>query len=257
MQAFGKMGVDWMYLTTEGLVLRETAYQDTSKLLTVLTRNNGRLTFKARGVNRRSSRIKAPCQLLAFSEFTVNENKGYYTIYEAEAKELFPPLRGDLERLSLSSYIAQLLETVSQEDWANPALLELGLSALYALSYRNRPQRLVKAAFELRLMCLAGYTPMLDGCALCGEDQPDRFNVTMGALQCAACSSADDGLRMPIDAGCLAAMRYIVQAPLKKVFSFSLGEASLKLLGDVTETYLLTQLERGFSTLDFYKSIIL
>jgi DNA repair protein RecO (recombination protein O) len=246
-----------MYLTTEGLVLRETAYQDTSKLLTVLTKDHGKLTFKARGVNSRSSKLKAPCQLLAFSEFTVHENKGYYTIYEAEARELFPALRADLELLSLGSYVAQLLETVSQEDWANPALLQLGLGALYALCYRQRPQKLVKAAFELRLMALAGYEPQLDACLFCGSESPDRFNVTMGAVQCAACGTAEDGLRMPIDAGALAAMRYIVRAEAKKVFSFTLGDASLQLLGNATETYLLTQLERGFSTLDFYKSIIL
>ena len=53
----------------------------------------------------------------------------------------------------------------------------------------------------------------------------------------------------------LAAMRHIVYSPLKRLFSFRLGEDTLKELSDASETYLLTQLERGFFTLDFYKSL--
>ena len=244
-----------MYLTTEGLILRETAIQETSKLLTVLTRENGLLTMKARGVNRRSSHLKAPCQLLVYGEYTLHENRGYYTVYEAEALELFSPLRSDLELLSLGSYFAQLLELVSHADSVNPELLTLGLSALYALCYRNRPQKLVKAAFELRLLCLAGYMPQLDSCSVCGNEYPDLFNTDMGFLQCSACGSRAAETFFPVDAGALKAMRYIVYAEPRKVFSFSLGEASLNLLAPAAEAYLLKQMQRNFTALDFYKSI--
>ena len=64
-----------MYTKTLGLVLRETEYKDADKLLTVLTKDRGKLTFRARGVRSRSSRLKSGCQLLAYSEFTVFENK--------------------------------------------------------------------------------------------------------------------------------------------------------------------------------------
>ena len=72
-----------MYLKTEGLVLRETEYLDAYKLLTVLTKDHGLLTFRARGVRSKSSRLKSGCQLLAYSEFTVFESHGKYRIYEA------------------------------------------------------------------------------------------------------------------------------------------------------------------------------
>lgn len=245
-----------MYLTTDGLVLRETACQETSKLLTVLTGERGLLTFKARGVNRRSSHLKAPCQLLAYGEFTVHENRGYYTVYEAEARELFPALRADLELLSLGSYFAQLLELVSQSDSVNSELLALGLHALYALSYQKRSQKLVKAAFELRLLCLAGYTPCLDGCIMCGNPQPDRFCPKQGMLCCSACESTFAEKTFPVTAGALAAMRHIICSSTHKLFSFSLGENSLDLLAAATEAYLLAQMQRGFSALDFYKTLI-
>ena len=60
-----------MYLKTQGLVLRVTEYRDSDAILSVLTREQGLMTFKARGVRSRRSQIKSACQLLAFSEFTV------------------------------------------------------------------------------------------------------------------------------------------------------------------------------------------
>ena len=62
-----------MYKTFEGLVLRETEYRDADKLLTVLTRDAGKLTLKARGVRSNRSRLKGACQILTYSEFTVQE----------------------------------------------------------------------------------------------------------------------------------------------------------------------------------------
>ena len=245
-----------MYFKTEGLVLRETEYKDADKLLTVLSRDRGRLTLRARGVRSRSSRLKSGCQLLAFSEFTVFEGRGSMTVDEAVPLELFLPLREDIELLSLASYFVQVAEVLSQEDAPNPELLSMCLNGFYALSKLNRPQRLVKAAFELRAACLAGYTPMLDGCAVCGNPSPDRFLVSGGVLQCAGCRQPEEtGVRLPIHPGTLDAMRYLTSCEIKRLFSFRLGEDTLKELSDAAETYLLTQLERGFFTLDFYKSL--
>ncbi len=177
-----------MYKTFEGLVLRETEYRDTDKLLTVLTRDAGKITLKARGVRSNRSKLKGACQILTYSEFTVNDAfHGQYSIMEATAKQMFPGLRSDLELLSLASYFAQVAECVCQEDFSTPELLSLTLNCLYALGTLHLPQQQVKAAFELRVACLSGYEPELAGCAVCGAPNPDRFNVSQGVLQCAGC----------------------------------------------------------------------
>ena len=107
-------------------------------------------------------------------------------------------------------------------------------------------------------MCLSGYEPDLRGCAVCGAPEPDRFNISQGVLQCAACrAEGKDDIRLPISAGTRAALRYLDSAPPSRVFSFRLAEPSLSELGQITESYLCTRLERGFSTLDFYKSLFL
>ena len=247
-----------MYLTIQGIVLRVTDYNDRDALLTVLCRKHGKLTVKARGLRRRNSPLIAPCQLLAFGEFTLFEYRGAYTINEATSLELFPELRWDLTKLSLGTYFAQVAELVSQEDLPNPELQSLLLNCLYGLSKLNLTERKVNAVFELRTACLAGYTPDLFGCHVCGSQSPDRFDISAGMLECAGCRSPEStGLRLPVTAGMLEAMRYICFCDQKKLFGFEIPESPMQQLSELTEAYLTTQLERGFSALDFYKSLLI
>jgi DNA repair protein RecO (recombination protein O) len=117
---------------------------------------------------------------------------------------------------------------------------------------------MVKSVFELRSACLAGYTPDLYGCHICGSQTPERFDLAAGQLECKACRSAEsNGIRMPVTAGLLEAMRYICLCDPKKLFSFSVGNDTSEQLSALTEGYLSTQLERGFSALDFYKSLLI
>lgn len=247
-----------MYLTIQAIVLRVTDYNDRDSLLTVLSRNHGKLTIKARGLRRKNSPLIAPCQLLAFGEFTLFEYRGMYTVNEAHSIELFTALRRDLTKLSLGTYMAQAAEVISQEDMPNPELQSLLLNCLYGLSGLDLPEPLVKAVFELRAACLAGYTPDLYGCHICGSQSPDRFDLSAGQLECKSCRSAESrGIRMPVTPGLLEAMRYICLCDPKKLFSFSIGADTAEQLSALTEGYLSTQLERGFSALDFYKSLLI
>ena len=246
-----------MYLTIQAIVLRVTDYNDRDALLTVLSRRHGKLTIKARGLRRKNSPLIAPCQLLAFGEFTLFEYKNQYTINEAHSIELFTHLRRDLTKLSLGTYFAQAAEVISQEDLPNPELQSLLLNCLHGLAKLNLPEALVKSVFELRAACLAGYTPDLFGCHVCGNQLPDRFDVSAGQLECRGCCGGEHGIRMPVTPGMLEAMQYICLCDPKRLFSFQIGEENLQQLSALTESYLSTQLERGFSALDFYKSLLI
>ena len=246
-----------MYLTIRAIVLRVTDYNDRDALLTVLTQKHGKLTIKARGLRRKNSPLIAPCQLLSFGEFTLFEYKGQYTINEAHSIELFSNLRRDLTKLSLGTYFAQVAEVLSQEDLPNPELQSLVLNCLYALSKLNEPEMKVKAVFELRAACLAGFMPDLFGCHICGNQNPDRFDLSEGMMECVSCRGMGGGIRMPVNPSVLEAMRFICFCEPKKILSFDIKTENLMKLADITEVYLTTQLERGFSTLDFYKSLMI
>jgi len=245
-----------MYLTVQGLVLRVIAYKEHDALLTVLTRDQGKLTVKARGLRRKNSPLIAPCQLLVYGEFTLFEYRGMYTVNEAHSIELFQQLRGDLSKLALGTYFAQAAEVISQEDIPNPQLLSLVLNCLHCLAKLDVQEAKIKAVFELRAACIAGYTPDLSGCHGCGDLRPNRFDISQGVLECNSCRSiSSSGIRMPVSAGALDAMRYIVACDPGRVMSFRTGVKTLEELSYITESYLTTQLERGFSALDFYKSL--
>ena len=166
-------------------------------------------------------------------------------------------MRKDLQLLSLGTYFAQVAEVISQEDLPNPQLLSLVLNCLYGLSKLGVSEEQAKAVFELRSACLAGYTPDVGGCFACGNTAPDLFNISQGHLECNHCRDfASEGIHIPISAGVLDAIRYICSCDPQRLFSFSLPQTGMQQLSQITEAYLSTQLERGFSTLDFYKTLI-
>ncbi len=248
-----------MLLTTQGIVLRETNYKEADKILTMLTSDFGKRTVKARACRRKNSKLTAGSQLLVYSDLTLHQRGEYLTLNEADPQMQFWTVRQDLERLALASYFAEVTEHCAQEGEACPELLSLLLNCLYALDKLEKPLAQVKAAFELRLLCLTGYAPLLEGCAICGREDPEgpRLSLRQGLLHCAHCRDVEEGwgVSMPLSPAALAAGRYLVACPPKKLLSFTLDLESLSLLGDTTEAFLMTQLERGFRTLDYYKQL--
>jgi len=225
-----------MYINTTGIVLREVTYTDSSKILTLLTASEGKLTVSAHGAHRKNSKLAAVTGLLVFSEMTLMKKKDRWTMTEARSVEQFIGLRDDLTLLALGTYIAELTEAVADEDSPNPELLPLCLNALYALSEKIKTPEYVKPAFELRLMAISGFKPILN-------DKNKREN-----------NSLEDGT-MNLSISALNAAKYILNCEAKKLFSFTLSPEALKELAHSTEHYLLAHLDRQFRTLDYYHKI--
>ena len=246
-----------MYITTTGLVLRAVPYRETSVILTVLTAAEGKLTVSARGARRRGSKTAASVQPLAFSEMTLSGRNGRWTLTEARSLELFEGLQSDLSLLALGNYFAELAETVCGEEEPQPEVLVLLLNCLFALSEGIREPEMVKAAFELKLMGLLGYEPQLGACRVCGRTEPEKpvLELTGGVMRCAGCGGPARGGEARMCPASLQAARYVLQAPSKKLLSFTLkGEAAGR-LARLAEEYALTQLDRGFRSLDYYKNV--
>ena len=248
-----------MHITTMALVLRTVDYKETDKILTLLTRDQGKLTASARGCRKKGSAIAAGCQLLAWSEMVLYDYQGRWSVKEAATQRLFQGVRDDIERLALGCYFAEVAELLAVEGESSPELLSLTLNSLHALDkMQDKPPALVKAAFEWKAMALAGYEPLIDGCDVCGASpqKEPRFHLREGVLHCAGCrDGVGEGISMPLSPQALAALDHIVHGDPKRLFSFRLEGEPLKELTDAAEAYLHTQLERGFSTLDYYKSL--
>lgn len=246
-----------MYVTTKGLVLREARYKEADRILTVLTADQGKLTVRARGALRKGSRTAAACQNLCFAEFTLFGNRGRWTADEASSVEQFLGLRDNFANLALGFYFAELLDTICAEEMPDPRALSLGLNALYALTNGLWEPERIKSVFELRLLCAEGYEPAVAVCGVCGNPEltEPMFSPDSGMAHCRACGGAMTGASLPLDREALDAMRYIVSAEPKKIFSFVLPEESEKKLHRVCETFARVQLDKVLPSLEYWKSV--
>lgn len=244
------------HIVLRGLVLRETETKETDKILTLLTAERGKLSVIARGARRKNCKFAACAQSLAWSEWTLYQRGQWYYASEGTTLALFDGLRNDLEAMALGFYLAELTEAVTAEEAPAGELLRHLLNGLYALSDLGKDPELVKPAFELKLLCLAGYEPLADSCAVCGDPEPEdpRLDAAQGVLRCGGCGGGG-GQALPLCGSSLAALRHIVYGDPRRLYAFRLGPEPLKRLSAASEAFLTAQLERGFRTLDFYKSL--
>jgi len=246
-----------MFIQTEALVLREAQYKEADKILTILTRDEGKKTVRARGAKRLGGKLSAASQPLVYSRMTLFEHKNRCSLDEAEVLDAFFALRQDLERLSLALYLAELCEALTDEA-PDPAVFSLMLNVCHALSHLQKPPALVKPAVELRILSLCGFQPSIESCAVCRRQPPDEpcLHVGQGLVHCAGCREhLEQGLSLPLGADAWLALRHIVTGEAKRLFSFTLSPEPLALLTAASEAFTLTHLERGFGTLAFYKKI--
>lgn len=241
-----------MHLTTQALVLREVHYKESDKILTLLTKEMGKITASARGCRKKTCLISAGCQQLVWSEFVLYEYKGRWTVKEVAVEEEFKGLVDDFLRFSLACYFAEVSEILAIEELPQQDLLSLLLNSLYVLEKRrDLPLEMVKLVFELRAICQSGYQPMLDCCSFCEAHQPvqPQLSLEHGTIHCYHCG----GKGFPLSTPTLSALHYVLDATPKEIFNFSME--NYRAVGELSEKYLLMQLDRPFKTLDFYKKM--
>ncbi len=249
-----------MQITVRGLVLRETKVGDYDKIITLLTKEYGKISVSAKGSKNLKSRFLAGTQSFCYASFTLFYAKGKYSLNELELIESFYGLRNDITSLALGGYICALAGELSNENEDSGELLALTLNALYLIVKNDRERALVKAVYELRALSISGFAPDLVACNGCGCFESDTvlFSVTEGLMWCKECF---DKLEIkPLDARVLSpnvlyAMRYILFSEDKKIFSFKLAKEELDALADICQSYTKEKVEHNIAALDFYNSV--
>lgn len=246
------------HLTVKGLVLRETNFGDSDRYISVLTEAGARIEVLCRGVRRKGGRLNNAVRLFCWSELTLYESRGKYTLNDAELIDSFWGVTASMEHYALACYLAELTGAMTDTDERMPAVTRLLLGALYALTRQKRPLEIVKPAFELRLMAESGYAPDLSACGACRRPIEGTvfFSVREGVVLDEDClRRLGGGGFIPLSRGTYAAMAHILTSELSRVYAFALGGESLKTLGEVCEQYTLCHAERGFDSLNFYHAL--
>ena len=257
-------------ITVKGLNVRETETGDYDKIITLVTAEYGKLSVTAKGVKSLKNKNMAVCQPFCYSTYTLKKSKKFWYVEEAELIESFYGLRGDLDKFSLAAYFCDVLCDVSIENAPDVEMLRLTLNTLYATANREREElSKIKAAFEMRAAALLGFLPELSGCDVCGcEPARDVYlDIMNGRLLCPDCKPRAEKeeamiegtarLYFIITPAVLLAMRYIISCPQEKLLGFTLSEDDMYILSKACEAYLLNHLEHSFSTLEFYKSVLI
>jgi len=238
-------------------VIREQSIKEQDKVITILTRSNGIISAFVYGAKNIKSSKSAATGLLTYSRFVIFKNRERYIVDEADAQEHFLSLRNNINKLALAQYFCELLLELSPEEDAAVSQLRLALNGLYILSKGDRPEEVVKSAFELRLLGLGGYMPNLICCDECGcyEHEQMCFVPETGLLICGDCKSSVNNEYIVTGLGVTHAMRHCIYCEFPKLFSFNLSKESLERLEYVVERYISCQINRNFKTLDFYKQM--
>ena len=243
-----------MLITVKGLVVKSTKYSDFDRLITVLTEEHGKVFFKACGINSLKNKNAAACSMYTYSEFVLRQ-RGEHA-YLVRSSPLYYPLRYgcDLLRLSLAGYFAQITTDSVFDQETSGQVLKLLVNALVVISKKDRAPDLIKAVFEMRLATALGFAPLVDGCSGCGKEVQELsqlyFDPLEGDLLCPDCFL---GGRQALSRDCVLLMRRAVECDEKSAYALHVPPQLLVEFSRVSEQFLLSQLDRSYDTLDFYK----
>ena len=176
---------------TEAIVLRTRNIGEADRIVTLYSRDKGKIEGVARGSRRAKSRLMGSTQVFTYGRFLLFSGRSLDTVSQVEIQESFASLREDLVRMAYASYIAELLDVSLEPGEPSEDLFELLYDAFEALDEGLSPS-LVTRWFELRLMGLLGYRPQLAACVGCGGEVVEaRFSVREGGLLCPRCFPKD------------------------------------------------------------------
>jgi DNA repair protein RecO (recombination protein O) len=207
-----------MILKTIGFILRAIKFRESDLILTVLSRDYGKISLIAKGARRTESKFGAALDLLTLSELVFYDAENLKLLKEASILEDYRALKGDYDRLTLALQTAHLLNQLIEEHHPDRAVFEFFKDFLEALG-SLRDLDLAALAVKLKLMRALGIAPRMSSCArrgpgcvwavrlrqpLAGEDERQAkladeiwFSPQSGGFVCGACHQAGD-TRLPL-----------------------------------------------------------
>jgi len=174
-------------LEITGIILRYSDYSESSRIYTIFTREEGKISLVARGVKNIKSKLNGALQPFTLTQLTTTRGKGkLQTITSATVLNPYYDLRLKLERLNAACDFAKLLIHSTEEHMPHTAAHDFLLVALDLLCQGDDPE-LVRLYFTANILNEFGYAPILTHCMGCGVTGESFLGETWGYFR------ADDG----------------------------------------------------------------
>ncbi len=242
--------------TAQAVVLRRRNLAETDKIVTLFTRERGKLSAVAKGARRPQSRIAGATEPPTFVRAFMAVGQNLDIVTQCEVKEAFPALRADLNRLTYINYLLELTDTLLEDRLPQPDLFDLLLSALYLLNGGAEGLPLL-TAYSIQAAEDAGFGPSLEECVRCHEAVGDAvagYSVTLGGVLCRVCRpSVKDAIRFPASAHA-AALR-LRELDLPGVARLTWHESDTLGLSRVMRRHIEFRTERKLKSAEFLESM--
>ncbi|MDA8235864.1 MAG: DNA repair protein RecO [Clostridia bacterium] len=234
----------------EAIVLRTRKYSEADQLVTLFSRQRGKIPAIAKGVRKVKSRRRGGVQPFTHGAFVLYEGRSLDHITQGDVIDAFPALTADLDRLAYASYITELVDGLVEEGQQNEKVFLLLLTTLHLMTTED-PEILTRV-FEMRLTNFLGYCPELDSCVNCGGELGTavRFSPELGGVLCGRCLSHDP-MAARLTPATLAVMKQLLKMDLRRLGVLKVNQGIRSELEKLLNRYLDLRLERRLRSRDF------
>ena len=195
---------------TEAIVLRHHKLGEADRIVTLLTPGLGKLRAVAKGARRPKSKLAGHLELLTHCQVMLAQGRNLDVVTQAQTIESYLPLREDLWRAGCGLYLAELVDSFSEEAAESRAVFGLLRHGLGLMASEAKTE-LATRYFELRLLQTLGYGPELYRCLSCQqlvEPGVNFFSASGGGVLCPACADTEP-LARPLSLAALKVLRYM------------------------------------------------
>lgn len=193
-------------LKTPAFVLHFLNYGESDRIVTFFTRDFGKVKGIAKGARRSKKRFSNAIEPFAYSLlfFSRRDEDSLAIIENSDVIGHYPAIRADLERTMTATYMIELVDRFTVEGKRSPAIFTLLEDFLELLEEGNGVEETIRF-FELRLLTLSGYEPMLERCIVCGTSLGETgtllFDAVRGGICCSRCDQGNDRSGIPVSPG--------------------------------------------------------
>lgn len=237
---------------SEAVVLKRTDFGEADRLLTLFSRERGKIKAVAKGARKPQSRKTGHVDQFMRTSFLFAEGRDLAIITQAEMVEAYPALREDLVRTTYAAYAVELLDRFTVEEDRHVNIYNLLADALGWLA-AGGDLMLAARYYELRLLALTGFQPQLFRCVACGggiEEQDQFFSAELGGLLDPNCRLSDRNAQ-PISSVAVKVLRYLQTRDWATVSVLQLKRPLQHELERLMHFYLTYILERNLKSVDF------
>jgi DNA repair protein RecO (recombination protein O) len=225
-----------MLQKVEGIVIRTTDYGEANKILTLYTRELGKIGVMARGAKRPKSRLSSISQLFTHGQYVFQKTTGLGVLNQGEMVQSFRDLREDIFLTAYGAYIVELLDKLTDQHDINPYLYELLFQTLKYMD-EGFDYEILTRIFEVKMLRVAGIGLNVDGCSHCGASEGEfSFSVKEGGFLCHRCFHVDERT-IKINSGTAKLLRLFYHFDLNRLGSISVKPETKEQLKQLLEAY--------------------